>query len=81
MGFSILYKKFVIIIIIIIVLDQDFMTLQRFYREKRIYLTQNLNQICFKRLLIGKYVVHVVIVKCILWSQGPLIHEENTIIS
>ena len=50
----------------VVVLDQDFMRLQRFYGEKPIYLTQNLNQICFIRLLIGKYVVHVVVVKCIL---------------
>ena len=42
------------------------MRLQRFYGEKPIYLTQNLNQICFIRLLKGKYVVHVVVVKYIL---------------
>ncbi|RMX39972.1 hypothetical protein pdam_00025854, partial [Pocillopora damicornis] len=29
------------------------MRLRRFYGEKPIYLTQNLNQICFKRLLKG----------------------------
>ena len=65
----------------VVVLDQDFMRLQRFYGDKPIYLTQNLNQICSIRLLIGKYVVHVVVVKCIQRSQGSLIHEENTIIS